>query len=103
LTAIHEPPRNLAHAAGAGELGPRCTVSRRRGDYIDLGQLHQFEGASRANIHQLAAIELPSGERLDGAFDRGDFVRSGLKRILEESHFIDGEEYIDALPAYVPP
>jgi len=73
---------------------------RTLGDYIDLSQLHQVKGARQENIQQVAAIELPFGQRLDGLGARDQFVRDGLKALLEGSAFIDGDEYVDALPPY---
>lgn len=68
-------------------------------DYIDLSALRLVAGATQANVQQVAAIELPKGQQLDSSASRDQFVRTGLKTMLEISYFVDGDEYIDALPA----
>jgi len=102
--AVEPQRRRLRRHRPVAVAGPSVYLcapnGRTLGDYIDLSQLHQVKGARQENIQQVAAIELPFGQRLDGLGARDQFVRNGLKTLLEGSAFIDGDEYVDALPTY---
>jgi hypothetical protein len=100
-----EPKRRVRFRQRLRLVGPSIFFyapnGRTLADYIDLSALRLVGGATQANVQQLAAIELPSGRHLDSGASRDEFVRSGLKTMLEVSHFVDGDEYVDALPRHI--
>jgi hypothetical protein len=99
---VELPQRRFRRRRHLVPVGPSiffCTPNGRTlADYIDLSALHLVQGATLANVQQVASIELPSGQWLASHPARETFVRNGLKAILEGSNFVDGDEYVDSLP-----